>query len=166
MWVDLVAVLQWQVWWHLTESIINLTIMNKPIIKFLVATAVSLTAFLCVAWILTTDSYNAMWVETIAFFGVSFWCMKKFSSEYGLSEASVFCAVVLGRIILEIPAKIFLWSGTYASLIYLIGSVLAIVLGTICYHYKKSGVFLISFIALTLFNTFVLPVWDSSLVKP
>lgn len=129
--------------------------------KFFILTAISLIVFLCVCWSLYFNSYNAIWIETVAYFGLTYWCFQKLNKDFKLSAGAVATAIGLGRIIVEIPIRVADWSESVGSLVFTIACLVAIGLGTICYRYNKTVVFLISFIVLILVNTFGLSLFNN-----
>ncbi len=134
--------------------------MKQLTLNFLKVAAISLGAFLCICWVLAIHGdQNASWSESIWFFGVTYALLQKYRNDAALSMSSAVIAVLLGRLILELPLYLFDFTSVRASLIFTLSSILGILLSAVCYSAKRTSVFLLSVIVLVLYNSFVVPAW-------
>lgn len=121
----------------------------------------SLMAFLGVCWVLVTQSANASWSESMVYFWLTYVVLSKYVAKRGMDTLSVVSAIVIGRIILELPVRLLDWAASFGSLIYLVSSLMGIALATMCFKNRNASIFFLSLVILIIFNSFVIDAWVS-----
>lgn len=121
----------------------------------------SVILFLCTCWFLNLSIYAASCIEGVCFFLFSWLCADKLKTS-GMSLITLALWIILGRILVEIPIRISDFAGSFASLIVTIISVASILLAILCYHERRTSVYVLSTIIFVLFNTVVLQSWLSA----
>lgn len=90
----------------------------------------SLCLFLIVCWTLGISGVTCIWIESISFFAFSFFAHNKHKEK--LSSTFIAISIVLGRILLEVPVRLFDFYGSLCSLWITFSCVTAIILGCLC----------------------------------
>ena len=106
----------------------------KTIFKiFLASLILSLICCLLRAW----NLYYAAIVESLIYCCATIFLLNKFSNNRGKEIVYILLAIILGRIILELPLRITDWEGTQMTLMVTVLAVFGIILGGLIY-YKKN----------------------------
>lgn len=111
-------------------------IMKKKILTFLGITVISVILLLCECWFNTYPSYVSEWIQSISYFALTWICAYKLK-QTGISLYAIVTAVILGRILLEIPIRITDFHNSLGSFMNIITSIIGIILGAICYYEKR-----------------------------
>lgn len=119
--------------------------------------------FLITCWSAIFPDSTAYWVESLGFFLLTYLLLEKLQNYDGLKVWSIALSIMAGRLLIEIPIRIFDFYGTLGSMLITVSCILAIILGTICYKIKGSYTFILSYIVLVLFNTAVVDFWEKFL---
>lgn len=119
--------------------------------------------FLITCWSAIFPDSTAYWVESLGFFLLTYLLLEKLQNYDGLKVWSIALSIMAGRLLIEIPIRIFDFYGTLGSMMIAVSCILAIILGTICYKIKDSYTFILSYIVLVLFNTAVVDFWSKFL---
>lgn len=106
--------------------------------------------FLIVCWSLGLSREEGVWMETVAFFVLSL--TETMHRKDVLSPFSIAIALIAGRILLEVPVRIYDWQGTMGSLPIAIACVIAIILGCAASYKGHKASFVICLILLYLLN--------------
>lgn len=134
---------------------------NKPFMRekkmcsFLGIAGISLLLFLVMSWIHTFQALICGWAYSVCYFAFTWICLQVFSSKTENKYLFVISAIILGRIILEIPIRISDFGDSFATLMFPIITIISILLAAVCYYEKRVSVYVLSAIILLLVNTFV-----------
>lgn len=127
---------------------------------FWICGGLSLALFLITCWSAIYADTTPYWVESIGYFILTFYCMELFKGEKtDISTWLVVSAVIIGRIIIEIPMRIMDWNGCLGSFMVIAACVIAILLSAYCFNTKKPFAFILSYVILSLFNSIVAEYW-------
>lgn len=127
---------------------------------FLLACIFSLLLFLIVCWSAAFQDTTPYWVESIGYFLFTYICLMKFTEKVSdINSWMVAFAIILGRIILEVPLRIIDWHGTFGSFMITVGCVVAILLAVVCFKDKRIYSFILSYVILALFNSAIADLW-------
>ena len=120
---------------------------------------IGLVAFLCVCWLPAIKSLvNTCWSELIWMYAVTFAVLN--ARKAASSSISVVSALLSGALLLPVIV-ICCCEDTGMSIIFLISMIIGAVLAAVCHAYKKSIVFILSAALVILYNSFVVPLWES-----
>ena len=122
--------------------------------------------FLLTFWTAGYTLYAAAWTESICFFVLTFLLLQKYAkpNTYGWP---IVTAVILGRILLELPIRITEFRATLFSLFIPITVISSIVLAAVYYRERRPVVLILSAIIMVLLNTIVHEDWINLFhVKP
>ena len=109
--------------------------------------AEALACFLVVCWSGALSYQEALWLESVTFFGLAMYEGYRYRTE--LPTVYIALSLIIGRIIAEIPIRISEWDGSIGSLPITISCVIAICLGCLCA--KKEFRFWYLLLSLVLF---------------
>jgi hypothetical protein len=124
----------------------------------------SVLLFLLTCWSAGLNLYAAGFTESVCFFVLTYYVLQKFAeSDIINKNAAAVTAIIIGRIILEIPIRIGDFRGSFYSLGITIVTVVSILLAALCFKEKRSSVFILSAIIIVLINTVGLYAWDISI---
>ena len=104
---------------------------------FLKIAGLSLLLFLITCWTAWIHFSIAGIVEGLSFMVFAWWCCRMYK-PYDVSYLLIGLAIVTGRIILEIPIRLFDWFGSIISLPVLAICLISIFLGLLCYSKKNA----------------------------
>lgn len=136
--------------------------MMKKKKLLLITFATSVFLYLCVFWVnYFQNLYLSAWVHSLAFISLTWLWLSKKGKEAGMT--SIVGAIILGRIILEIPVRILDFTGTMNTLMLPVSSLLSILLISLCIYKRNIGVYTLSIIIIILANTILQTIWDSFL---
>lgn len=126
----------------------------------LITFATSVFLYLCVFWVnYFQNLYLSAWVHSLAFISLTWLWLSKKGKEAGMT--SIVGAIILGRIILEIPVRSLDFTGTMNTLMLPVSSMLSILLISLCFYKRNIGVYTLSIILIILANTILQTIWDS-----
>ena len=117
--------------------------------------ALSLSVYLLTFWTSLYHDASDIWVYTVCYFALTWYCLQRFNRSVLFSAS----AMILGRIMLEIPLRIYDYIGTYGTMMLPVASVISIVLGCLCFKERKTYVFVFSIIIMIVLNIFVRDAW-------
>lgn len=123
--------------------------------SFFIVAGISMLLFLAVSWVHQFQAFVCGWAHSLCFFVCTWICLQTFLPKNGNKYLPIVAGVIVGRIILEIPLRIIDFSGSYATLMFPIISIISILLAAVCYYEKRVSVYVLSAIILLLVNTFV-----------
>jgi hypothetical protein len=126
--------------------------------KLFITFIASVLLFLLTCWSATYTIYAAGWVETISFFALTYFLLEKYNKP-GTFGTPYVIAIILGRIVLELPVRISDFSGSFFSMFVPIIVVASILLGALCNKEKQTTVYILSLIIIILLNTAVHEKW-------
>ncbi len=120
--------------------------------------------FLVTCWSAGLNVYAAGFTESVCFYVFTYYALQKFAeSDIVNRNTAVVTAIIIGRIILEIPIRIDDFEGSFYSLGITIATIVSILLAALCFKEKRSSVFILSTIILVFINTVGLYAWDFSI---
>lgn len=106
--------------------------MMKKKKLLLITFATSVFLYLCVFWVnYFQNLYLSAWVHSLAFISLTWLWLSKKGKEAGMT--GIVGAIILGRIILEIPVRILDFTGTMNTLMLPVSSLLSILLISLCF---------------------------------
>lgn len=121
----------------------------------------SILVFMGVFWSGGINFRIAYWVESLAFFLLTYICVDEYVKRIpGLNPWLIGFAVILGQLIIHVPMRIYDFYGSMVSFMVFISCIIAIVLAVFCYKDKRPYTFILSYVVLTLFNVFVGNMWQ------
>ena len=132
--------------------------------NYLSIIGLSILVFLLTCWTAKFDGAAPYWAEGISFFALS-WFVARKEEKNNLSIYGIAFALILGRILLEIPIRTMDFVGTVGSILIPVNSILAIILGLCCYRSKNSSVYILSIVIEILMATFVQETWYNIFIK-
>ena len=147
MWLGWTAILRWTMC-----STIRYTGMDNIRTHFTIAVAAA-GCFLTVCWSAFLSHGECFWIESTTFFWLAIYTVKKHQDS--LTVASIAMALCLGRIVPELPVRVFEFSSSVGSIPVTLSCIVAIILGCFCTkrNFQTLPV-VISLIALFAVNTF------------
>lgn len=104
------------------------------------------------------------WGYAIAFFGLTMCCFRYLHKDTE-SKASVILAIILGRIVLEVHFTILGFITKLPYLAFLFTSLVAIMLGMICYVERKAWAYILSLLIMAILITFPLEQWHAFILE-
>ena len=134
--------------------------------KLFIAFLLSMLTFLLTFWTAGYTLYAAAWTESICFFVLTFLLLQKYAKPNTFGWPIV-TAVILGRILLELPIRIIEFRATLFSLFIPITVISSIVLAAVYFRERRPVVLILSAIIMVLLNTVVHEDWINLFhVKP
>ena len=82
-----------------------------------------------------------------------------------MSPTAIASALILGRIILELPIRILDYANSVGSLMITINCIIGIILGIICYYGKKPSLYFLSIMIEILLTTFIADTWFEIFIR-
>ena len=118
----------------------------------------SLLLFLITCWTGAYSIYSAGWTESICFFVFTLLVLDKFAkpNSYGVS---IIVTIIVGRIVLELPLRIFEFRETLFSMFVPILSIVSILLAAIYHKEKRISILILAIVIIVLLNTVVHDAW-------
>lgn len=133
--------------------------MNKDVILILGKIAgLSLLLFLAACWTAAVSFSLAAATEGICFMLFTRYCCKRYNNE-NVTVGMITCAVIFGRIIIEMPIRIADFNGTLISLPVLFICIVGILMGLLCYQNSNRYVWLGCIIVIAVYSIFVPDLW-------
>ena len=105
------------------------------------------------------------WSEGIAFFALAWFTARDEEKKQGLSATWIATALIIGRLLPELPVRIFDFVGSIGSLMVTFNCILAILMGLVCYYGKRDSLYVLSIIIEILISTFVEESWLQIFIK-
>lgn len=124
---------------------------------FWLITGMGLLLFASTWWFMAFSGTTATWVQSVCFFALAHFCAARYRDQ--LSLGMIGLALILGRLLLELPVRIMDIRSGFATLIVTFICILSIILGILCYKEKRPIVYALSIIIGVVLNTFVLQQW-------
>lgn len=128
--------------------------MKNLIITFIC----SLLLFLITCWAGAYSIFSAGWTESICFFVFTLLVLDKFAKPncYGIS---IIVTIIAGRIVLELPLRVFEFRETLFSMFVPIVSIVSILLAAVYHKEKRTSVLILAVVILVLLNTVAHDAW-------
>mgnify|MGYP006962006122 FL=1 len=82
-----------------------------------------------------------------------------------MSPTAIASALILGRIILELPVRILDYANSVGSLMITINCIIGIILGIICYYGKRTSLYFLSIMIEILLTTFIADTWFEIFIR-
>lgn len=128
--------------------------MNKTLWKiFFIALATQLTSF----WILAIPDTGHEWGKSFIFFCVSLVLLDKYGSTQKITNIILW--ILAGRLILELPMRIFDFMDCLPSFYITIVEITAIIAAGIYYKFRTAYVLIVITIIVVVLNTLIPPIW-------
>lgn len=122
----------------------------------------SIITFLLTFWSAVFHDFTPYWIEGIGFFLLTYVSISEFSKRIpDINAWSIGFAIILGQLILRMPAHILYFGEASGSLMILVSCIIAILLAVVCYKDKRPYTFILSYIVLSLFNSCVAELWEN-----
>lgn len=121
-----------------------------------------IAVYLCVFWINYFQSfYLSAWIHSLAFMALTWFWLSKTKGNIG--KKNLVSAIILGRIILEVPIRILDFSGTVYSLMWPVSTIISILAALLCFYKRNVWIYILSAIIIVASNTILQTVWVSFL---
>lgn len=130
----------------------------SPRTLFLSIIGVASLVFFSISWFSGFSFYAGASVQSICFFGLTWFCADKLKDQ-PISPFAIALAIIIGRVIWELPIRIIDFYESIISLMLPVFSIVSIVLGLICYREKRAATYFLSGVVLILLNTYVHQAW-------
>lgn len=130
--------------------------------QILIPFFVSMLVFCLTFWTAEFTIYAAGWAESVAFFVTTYILLSKYAEPRTFAWKTVL-AIVLGRIVLELPLRVTEFWSTLFSMFVPMVVVASILLAALYYRDKKSTTLILSVIILILLNTAGHHAWSNML---
>ena len=128
--------------------------MNKTLWKiFFIALVAQLTSF----WILAIPDTGHEWGKSFIFFCVSLVLLDKYGSTQKITNIILW--ILAGRLILELPMRIFDFMDCLPSFYITIVEITAIIAAGIYYKFRTAYVLIVITIIAVVLNTLIPPIW-------
>ena len=88
--------------------------------------------------------------------------LARYSQKENKKILVITSAIMLGLIILQLPIRIYDFSGSVISMMVLINTLLSIMFTALCYYKRKVYLYAISVVIIVLQNTLVHEAWLNS----
>lgn len=132
--------------------------------EFFKVFGLGIITFLLVCWTTKFQGAAPYWAEAITFFALA-WFISKREEKKGLSPTAIASALILGRIILELPVRILDYTNSVGSLMITINCIIGIILGIICYYGKRTSLYFLSIMIEILLTTFIADTWFEIFIR-
>lgn len=109
--------------------------MKRSII-FIKIFSLSLLLYICLFYVNGVRNAVAESILSLWFMALTWWCCKEYHSKK-ISLPLIGLALIAGRVIIEIPVRVFDWSGCIYSLYLSVISFIAIIISIICFKRNK-----------------------------
>lgn len=120
----------------------------------------SILLFLITFWSAAFQDATPYWIEGIGYFLLTYVCIDEFTKR--LPEINVWMvglAVILGQLVFQTAIRASDFMGSLGSVMIVVSCLIATVLAVFCYKDKKPYTFILSYIIISLFNSFVADAW-------
>ena len=126
--------------------------------SLLIAFLLSMLTFLLTFWTAGYSLYAAAWAESICFFVLTFLLLQQYARPDSFGWPIV-VAIILGRILLELPIRITEFRETLFSMFIVMVVIASIILASLYYRERRPAILVLSTIILVLLNTIVHESW-------
>ena len=126
--------------------------------SLLIAFLLSMLTFLLTFWTAGYSLYAAAWAESICFFMLTFLLLQQYAQP-GTFGWPIVVAIILGRILLELPIRITEFRETLFSMFIVMVVIASIILASLYYRERRPAILVLSTIILVLLNTIVHESW-------
>lgn len=133
--------------------------------EFFKVFGLGIITFLLVCWTTKFQGAAPYWAEAITFFALAWFISKREEEKKGLSPTAIASALILGRIILELPVRILDYANSVGSLMITINCIIGIILGIICYYGKRTSLYFLSIMIEILLTTFIADNWFEIFIR-
>lgn len=120
--------------------------------NIIVSFLLSLLLFLMTFWIAAYSLYAVSMAEAICYLLLTYYILEKYAKPKTYGTHFVI-AIIIGRILLDIPIRILEFRETIFSLFIPIVVMTSIFLGSLCFREKSRTVLILSIIILLLLST-------------
>lgn len=127
--------------------------------QILIPFFVSMLVFCLTFWTAEYTIYAAGWAESVAFFVTTYILLCKYA-EPGTFAWKTVLAIILGRILLELPLRITEFWSTLFSMFVPMVVIVSILLAALYYKDKRPLTLVLSVIILVLLNTITHHAWS------
>lgn len=129
--------------------------MKKNII---ISFLLSMLVFLLSSWTAGYSLYAAAWSESVLYFVLTYLLLNKYvkSDNFGIHIVG---AILFGRIVFELPVRIFEFRETLFSLFIPMVVIISIILASAYYREKRPVVLVLSVVIIILLNTVIHEDW-------
>jgi len=133
-------------------------------INYLIVFLYSMLVFLvtCVAG--AYSIYAAAGVESFVFMALTYILLQKYDQD-NTHTIAITSMIIIGRIILEIPVRVFDFVGSLSSMSTTLCCLTGIILGALYYREKRSSVLILSIIILFLLITIGVSEWQHMILR-
>ena len=129
----------------------------------------ALCCFLVLCWSMSLSYIECIWMETMAFYLLSIYESYRYSSKTHINVTTVAMSLIIGRVIVEIPIRLFDIHGTLWSFPITLSNIVAIIMGSICvkkkFNFLHILITLIILYVVNILNIHIIPEWISSFGK-
>ncbi len=128
--------------------------------------ALSILAYLLTFASMTLSIYAAALIESIVLFALTWIALDKAQNKLGAPATSIVCtAIILGRLVLEVPVHVMDFGGTLAALGVLFICIITVLLAAVCFNVRRHSVIVLSLAVYALLNLCTLPMWTLSVAS-
>lgn len=118
---------------------------------FCIVCGLSLALFLVTCWSAIYPDSTPYWVESVGYFMLTYFCLDTCRKRKpDVSVWSVISALIFGRILIEIPIRIYDWYGCEGSVMITVSCIIAILMSAYCHKLKKPFAFILSYLLVEL----------------
>lgn len=122
--------------------------------------AISLAVHLTLAWwLIAFDPYLACAGNAIIYFGLTWMCLEKFKDSEQNYTTGILTAIILGRIIAEVPIRISDFTGSMGSLMITVFTLVTILLSAVCHKERNTSVYALTIIVEILLISCAHHIW-------
>lgn len=132
---------------------------KRLVLSYVSIFCLSLLLFLATCWVANWGFCLAACVESVAFFFWTYFCYGKCSKYDGMKQIIVTFLIIIARVVLEIPLRIYDVNGTMISITVPLFCVLGIILGGLCYRWKSKTLIIVSCVFLALCSVLITNIW-------
>lgn len=133
---------------------------------YVISCLLSVVMFLVTFWSALFQNSSPYWVESLGMFLLTFLCLDFFTKKVeNLNPWLLSLSIVLGQLIVHVPPRFIDFYGSLGSLMIGVVCIISIILATFCFKDKRPYSFIMTYVILSLFNTFVADMWDSYVLQ-
>ena len=122
----------------------------------------SILLFLVTCWSAAFTDTTPYWVESMGYFILTYLCIDGFGKKIPqLSTWTIWCGVLLGILVVQIPIRVIDFWGSMGSIMIEVGCIISSILAVICHSDRKPFSFILSYVIISLFNSFVAEMWNN-----
>ena len=121
----------------------------------------SILVFLITCWSAAFHGVTPYWIESLGFFLLTYICIDEFSKRIlDLNPWMIGFAIILGQIVFQGAVRATDFRASLGSLMIVVSCIIAIILAVFCYKDNRPYTFILSYVVLAFFNTFVTEMWS------